>query len=214
MKTTILIIAMTIICFTGFSSGQAYQKKMGETLQQFGEAKNLTDFQAVANQFKMIANVEKQEWLPLYYHAHIHILLSFMDQSSSEKKDEYLAVAEESLNKMMELAPQEVEIIALQSFYYTAKLVVDPMTRGMQYGMLVAQTLGKAMALDANNPRVRYLKIANDVGGASFYGVDPKQYKGAADLLLKEWDDYKVKSPLHPSWGKEQVKATLKQLSQ
>lgn len=212
MKTTFLTIVM-IICFTGLFRGQAYENKMGETLQKFGEAKTLVEYQRIANQFNMIANMEKEQWLPLYYHAEIYILMSFMDNSGAEKKDDLLAEADQSIQKMLKLKPNEVEIIALQAFYYTAKLVVDPMTRGQQYGMLFAQTIGKAMALDGKNPRVRYLKLANDVGSAGFFGQDPKQYKGALELLAKEWDDYKIKSPIHPNWGKTQVEGLITQVS-
>ena len=212
MKARVLSLVF-VFCIAFTAQAQMYEKKMAETLQMFGEAQNLNDYQKVANQFKMISNVAKAEWLPLYYHAHIHILMSFMDNSSAAKKDEYLAVAEVSIKKMLELVPNEVEALALQAFYYTGKLVVDPMTRGMEYGMLFGQVITKAASIDPDNPRVRYLKLANDVGSAPFFGKDPKVFLADAQKLFDEWDNYKLESPLHPRWGKEQVRSTIQQLS-
>ena len=212
MKARVLSLVF-VFCIAFTAHAQMYEKKMAETLQMFGEAQNLNDYQKVANQFKMISNVANTEWLPLYYHAHIHILMSFMDNSSAAKKDEYLADAEVSLKKMLKLVPNEVEALALQAFYYTGKLVVDPMVRGMEYGMLFGQVITKAASIDPDNPRVRYLKLANDVGSAPFFGKDPKVFLPDVQKLLEEWDNYKLKSPLHPRWGKEQVRTTIQQLS-
>lgn len=213
MKTTILTIVIAFLSITSFSQSAQFQQKIGEVLQQYSKCQSIEDYQQSANQFKMIANVEKAEWLPLYYHAHAYIIMSFMSQEGANQKDALLNEAEISIKKMLELAPQEVEAIALNAFYITAKLVIDPMNRGQQYGMLFAQTIGKAMAMDPTNPRVLYLKLANDIGSAGFFGKDPAEYKGNAESILKEWDNYKAKSPIHPNWGKNLVANLLKQVS-
>lgn len=213
MKTTILTIVIAFLSLTSFSQSAQFQKKMGEVLKEYAQCNSIEDYQQSANQFKMIANVEKTEWLPLYYHAHAYIIMSFMSQEEADKKDALLSEADKSIKQMLVLAPNEVEAIALNAFYFTAKLVIDPMNRGQQYGMLFAQTIGKAMAIDPANPRVRYLKLANDIGSAGFFGKDPTEYKGDAESILKEWDAYKIKSPIHPNWGKNLVTELLKQVS-
>jgi len=106
--------------------------------------------------------------------------------------------------------PQESEVFALQAFYYTARLVVDPMTRGQEYGALSGQSVGKALAFDAENPRARYIKISNEKGTAQFFGNDVKKYCEQAKELFKNWDNYKIKSPIHPKWGKDYVKQISK----
>jgi len=121
------------------------------------------------------------------------------------KKDSYLDVAEKSITKMIELAPKESEVFALQSMLYSARLVVNPMERGQKYGGLSAQAVGMALGMDANNPRAKFIKLRNDMGSAQFFGKDPKEYCPQASELLASWDNYKVKSPLYPAWGKDQV---------
>lgn len=212
MKTTILTIAIAFLTLTGLSQGSQFEQKMGEVLQQYAQCKSVEDYQQSANQFKMIANVEKSEWLPLYYHAHAYIIMSFMTQEGPTQKDALLVEAEQSIGKMMEMVPQEVEAIVLKAFYYTAKLVVDPMNRGQEYSMLFGQTIGKALAINPSNPRARYMKLANDIGGAGFFGKDPAIYKGDVENLLADWDNYEPKSSIYPNWGKSFVADLLKKV--
>ncbi len=205
MKNTILSIAIVFFALTGKSQSKEFAGAMGEALGQYATCKSVADFQALGNRFGLIANAEKAEWLPLYYQAHCYIIMSFMEQTDPAKKDSYLDVAEKSITQMIELAPKEAEVYALQSMFYSARLVVSPMERGQKYGALSAQAVGKAFGLDSNNPRAKFIKLRNDMGSAQFFGKDPKEFCPQASELLASWDSYKVKSPIYPSWGKDQV---------
>ncbi len=209
MKKIILSIAVVLISLVSMAQKPEFFKAMGETLPQYGECKGVADFQALGNKFEMIANVEKSEWLPLYYHAHCYILMSFMEQDAT-KKDGYLDVAEKSIKKLIEMAPAEAEVFVLQSFYLTGRLVVNPMERGQEYSGLSGQAIGKALVLDATNPRAQMMKIQMDMGTARFFGTDPKSFCPQAKELLANWDNFKPKSPLHPNWGKDQVVGIVK----
>jgi len=191
------------------AQSKEYYDAMGEALGQYAKCKSVSDFQVLGNRFGLIADTEKTEWLPFYYQAHCYIIMSFMEPTDTKKKDEYLDVAEKSIEKMLTLAPNESEAYTLQGFCYTARLVVNPMERGQKYSMLSSQSLGKALALDADNPRAKVLKLQNEMGAAQFFGKDPKEYCPQADELLANWDNYKVKSPLYPSWGKDQVEGIV-----
>jgi len=205
MKKIIVSIAILLTALTGMSQSKEFTGAMGEALGQYATCKSIDDFQALGNKFSLIANAEKAEWLPLYYHAHCYIIMSFMEPTDAVKKDSYLDVAEKSITKMIELAPKESEVFALQSMLYSARLVVNPMERGQKYGGLSAQAVGMALGMDANNPRAKFIKLRNDMGSAQFFGKDPKEYCPQASELLASWDNYKVKSPLYPAWGKDQV---------
>jgi hypothetical protein len=205
MKKTILSITIILTTLAGMSQSKEYYGAMGDALGQYANCKSINDFQSLGNRFNLIANAEKTEWLPLYYHAHCYIIMSFMEPTDVKKKDEYLDVAEKSITKMIELAPNEAEVYALQSMFFSARLVVNPMERGQKFGMLSGQAVGKALALESNNPRAKFIKLRNDMGAAQFYGKDPKEYCPQASELFETWDNYKIKSPLYPSWGKDQV---------
>lgn len=205
MKKHILTLTFVLFALLTMAQKPEYVKAMEETLGQFSTVQNAAELQALGNKFQVIANAEKGEWLPLYYHAHCYILMSFMEQSDATKKESYLDVAEGSLKKLLEMAPNEAEVFALQAFYLTGRLLVNPMERGQEYSGLVQQALGKAVAIDPSNPRAQMLKIQMDMGSAPYMGLDAKSFCPQAKDLLAKWDDYKPKSSLHPSWGKDQV---------
>lgn len=210
MKKIILSIAVVFVSLVSMAQKPEYLQTMGETLGQYATCQNVADFQALGNKFQMIANVEKEEWLPLYYQAHCYILMSFIEQSDAAKKDSYLDVAEKLIDKLVEMVPAEAEVFVLQAFYYTGRLVVNPMERGQEYAGLVGQANGKALALDPTNPRAKMMKVQMDIGSAPYMGLDPKSFCPQAKELLASWDDFKPKSPIHPNWGKDQVEGIVK----
>jgi len=210
MKKFTLIIAVVLVGFVSKAQKPEYYQTMGETLGQFANCQSVDDFQALGNKFEMIANVEKSEWLPLYYHAQCYILMSFVEQGDGAKKDSYLDVAEKSINKLLEMAPGEAEVFVLQAFYLTGRLVVNPMERGQEYSGLVGQANGKALAIDPANPRAKFMKIQMDMGAAPYMGQDPKSFCPQAKELLAGWDNFKPKSSLHPNWGKDQLEGIVK----
>ena len=210
MKKITFSLLYVLLTSVSMAQKPEFMQSMGETLGQYASCRTVADFQALGNKFQMIANVEKTEWLPLYYHAHCCILMSFIEPKDAVKKDSYLDEAEKSIAKLVNLAPNESEIYALQSFYFTARLVVNPMERGQKYSALSGQAIGKALALDPTNPRARLIKIQGDMGSASFFGQDPKSFCPQAKELLAGWDQFRPKSPIHPNWGKDQAEGIVK----
>lgn len=210
MKKIILSLAVLLVSFVSMAQKSEFIQTMGETLGQFSTCKNVADFQALGNKFEMIANVEKAEWLPLYYQSYCYIMMSFIEPTDAAKKDSYLDVAEKSVAKLIDMAPSEAEAYTLQALYLTGRLVVNPMERGQEYSGLSSQAVGKALALDASNPRAKLIKLQGDMGAAPYMGLDPKSFCPQAKTLLAEWDNFKPKSPIHPAWGKDQAEGIVK----
>lgn len=204
MKTILFSFIFALVSLSGFSQSNEYYQAMGESLGGYANCKTGDDFRALGNQFERIAQAETNQWLPLYYHANCNIIAAFIEADPT-KKDAILDVAEKSMNRMIELAPNEAEVNALHAMFYTARLVVNPMERGQKYGMLSGQAVGKAMAIDATNPRARLISLQNEMGTAQFYGKDTKVYCDKARQLLESWDNYTPKSQLYPNWGKDQA---------
>lgn len=210
---TVFALIITISVFAQESQSPkspVYYQKMGESLAQFGQSRSIEDFNTLSNQFVMISNVEKEEWLPLYYATQCKIMMSFMENTDKVKKEAYLTETEKWFEKMQELAPEESEVFALKALYYTAGLTIDPMTRGQEYSMLSNKAAGKALALNIDNPRAKYILLANKIGFAQFFGKEITAECEEANTLLSTWDDYKLESQLHPQWGKNRVEAIVK----
>lgn len=210
MKTSMLIFASLFFVMTAFAGVQHYQQTMGKTLGEFAQAKTVEDFRNTGNRFMMIANAEPEEWLPLYYHAHCYIMMSFVERTNPEKRDEYLDEAAISVEKMVKLAPDQSEVFVMRGLLYSARLMIDPMTRGQQYSAMSAQSIGRALGIEPDNPRARYMQIANEMGTAQFFGSDISSSCEKAQKLYEDWDGYRAASAIHPQWGKDQVADVLR----
>ncbi len=211
-KTTFFVCAM-LIATVVMGGDEKYYQKMGETLSGFSTCSSVEDFQNLANKFRVIANVEKEEWLPLYYEAHCYVMISFMEDLSAEEKDGYLDKALSLIKSMTELAPNEAEVEVMKAFYLTGSLVVNPPQRAMSTSPLINAAIAKALALEPNNPRAMFLRISNEMGTAAYFGQDVAPFCAQAAELLQNWDSYALKSPIHPNWGKEEVEGIVKRCS-
>ena len=209
MKKTSLFVCAMLIATLAMGGDEKYKQKMGETLSGFSTSNSVEDFQNLANKFRVIANVEKEEWLPLYYEAHCYILISFMGNLSAEEKDSYLDKASSLIESMTELAPNEAEVEVMKAFYYTGSLVVNPPQRAMGTTPLIHAAIAKALALEPNNPRASFLQISNEMGTASYFGEDTAPFCAQATELLQNWDSYELKSPIHPNWGKDEIEGIV-----
>jgi hypothetical protein len=210
MKKTTLFVCAMLIATVAMGVDEKYYQKMGETLSGFSTSSSVEDFQNLANKFRVIANVEKEEWLPLYYEAHCYVIISFMGDLSAEEKDSYLDKASSLVESMTELAPNEAEVQVMKAFYLTGSLVVNPPERAMGTAPLIQAAIAKALALEPNNPRATFLRISNEMGTASYFGEDTAPLCAQATELLQNWDSYTLKSPIHPSWGKSDTEGIVK----
>lgn len=209
MKKLTVIFTLLLIAALAHGQNEQYLTKMGENLQMYASCTTVADYQDLANRFRVIANVEKEEWLPLYYEAHCYILMSFTEHDELEKRDIYLESASTIIDKMTELAPNEAEVAVMTAFYHTGYLVINPPQRAMSTSPLIHAAIGRALAIEPDNPRAVFLRISNEMGTASFFGEDTTPYCEKARQLLEKWESYELKSPIHPNWGLSEVQGIL-----
>ncbi len=211
MKTSILTLSLFLLSLTAFAGGEKFQEAMGKALAGYADCRSAADFNVLSDKFARIAEAEPTEWLPLYYQAHCVIVGNFRSGDSAIDRDLMLDEAQKAVDKLIAMDPANSEVLALQGMLYTGRLVIDPMTRGQEYGAKSAIAVGKAQGINPNNPRARYLHIANERGTAQFFGKDMQAYCDKAALLLGEWDSLnEIESPIHPSWGQEMVAGIAK----
>ena len=168
MKKVSLVLGTMLIVTLVWGQKEQYYAKMGESLQDFALCTTVEDYQDLANRFKVIANVEKEEWLPLYYEAHCYILMGFNNQVETNRRENYLEIASKLVEKLNEMAPGEAEVAVITAFYNTAYMVIDPPQRAMGTSPLIHAAIGKALAIEPDNPRAIFLRISNEMGTASF----------------------------------------------
>ena len=156
MKTSILILALVLISSVGFTN-EAYQKAMSQSIEKLFQAKTIPEYVEVANQFERISQIEKAEWLPLYYASFAYIMISFQETENT-KKDQYLDQAQKYLDQAMAIEPNESELYLLQGFLYPSRINIDPINRGMALVGKMNAALDKSLELNPDNPRVYYLR--------------------------------------------------------
>lgn len=212
MKKSTLILAMILLSGIGYAN-EVYQKAMSQSIGKLFQAKTIPEYLEIANQFERISQIEKTEWLPLYYQSFAYIMISFQEPENA-KKDTYLDQAQKYLDQAMVIDSNESELYLLQGFLYPSRITIDPMNRGVIYIDKMNQALDKALDLNPDNPRVYYLR-------ATMIFHTPEAYGGGAAKALplyqtadEKFNLFKPKSEISPNWGKEINQTELKNVQE
>jgi hypothetical protein len=199
----ILFATLLLSSFFASANDEKYINQMTKNIEAIYKAKTPEEYLAAINALDRIANAEKTKWEPYYYASFGYILLATGEKDGG-KKDAYLDLAKQGLDKASAILPNDSELIALEGFVHMIRVTVDPATRGPQYSMMAMQTFGKAVGLNPNNPRALSLMAQMQFGTAQFFNQQPTEAcetaKRAASLFESE-----VSTPnsLLPRWGKE-----------
>lgn len=212
MKTSILILAMILLSGLGFAN-DAYQKTMSLSIEKLFQIKTIPEYVEVANQFERISQIEKAEWLPLYYASFSYIMISFQETENT-KKDQYLDQAQKYLDQAMAIESNESELYMIQGFLYPSRINIDPMARGMLYMGKMNESLDKALVLNPDNPRVYYLRATMTYHMPEAYGGGATKALPLFQTAAEKFQIFKPKTELSPNWGKEINDAELKKLQE
>jgi hypothetical protein len=201
MKKLVVTLVLVSLFSFGFSN-ENYEKAMSLSIEKLFQAKTIPEYIEVANQFKRISEIEKTEWLPLYYASYAYIMISFQEPENV-KKDASLDQAQKFLDHAKAIDPNESELYMLQGFLYPSRINIDPINRGITCMSEMNKSLDKALELNADNPRVYYLR-------ATMTFHMPEAYGGGAAKALpfylaanEKFKIFKPQTAISPNWGKE-----------
>jgi hypothetical protein len=211
MKKVLFVTVCLMMSGLLMAQSEKYVNAMKKNIAELETAMQNGNMSDLANNFERIADAEKTQWLPYYYASYCTVMNAFMEQDKS-KTDGIADKAEQLVKKAEELAGAEnSETCVIKSMVASARLMVDPQTRWMQYGQISGDHITKAKSLDPANPRPVYLE-----GQSKFY--TPEQFGGgkapAKELFTKAiqmFDKFKPASELHPSWGRASTNYFLAQ---
>lgn len=210
MKTMISFLLVLIFTVANAAENK-YFEAMSKAVENQKSASTIESFLESANTFERISQMEKTEWLPLYYAAHCYIIVSFMEQEVT-KKDAILDKAQLFLDKAFQLAPEESELFALQAFLYPSRITVDPMGRGMEYMGKMNQALDDAIRLNPENPRSYYLRAVTILNMPESFGGGTTAALPIFEVARQKFENFKPKSSIAPNWGKEQNEQEMAKL--
>ena len=214
MKKVFLLIALLVAGFALHGQGQeAYIKAMSKGLTQMSTAASLEEKQVVANQFERISAKVESEWLPNYYAALNYINMSFAAEGISTK-DQYTSKAQEFIDKAIEVAPNNAEVVDLQGFNYMTQLAADPNSRGQMLSGKAMQQFSIAVKIDPENPRAKMLLAQMQIGMAQFFGSPIDQPCAMVKQTVPTFEAQGEKQTIEPTWGKEMAEGIIKQCGQ
>lgn len=205
----ILLLSVAVFAI-GFAAAQnttaanpKYVAAMEKQIAQLDTARTAETYQNIFNNMERIANAEKTEWLPRYYMAYCLVMQSY--QADVKKVDDYCDRADVLLNKADSLHPNDPEIYIVRSMIYSARIRVNPMTRGGKFGGQAGEWLNKATQLDSLNPRAALLR-----GQALYYtppafGGGKDKAKPVLEDAVKKFDAFKPVDTIHPNWGRSRA---------
>lgn len=208
MQSFILVIAIVIIGLLAPAQAQSkYESEMHKALNEFSDAKTADDMEKAAQHFDRIAKVETENWLPLYYSMFIRTLNAFsMDKDKAIRQVDDLESQYANLENKQGI--DRSEVLTLRGLFRTVKVAKDPMTYGMSLSGAIIKDYDDALKLSPNNPRPMYLMAQYNMGGAEFWGKDPKEYCPQVEKA-KTLFEIEEREGFDPRWGEDQVDEIL-----
>ncbi|CAN5355653.1 hypothetical protein BH10BAC4_BH10BAC4_09440 [soil metagenome] len=210
MKRAILILTFATATMVTSANDSKYFETMARNIQQVYTAQTSDEIQQAVNILDRVGSAEKTRWEPYYYASFGYIMLANREKDSA-KKDAYLDQAQIEIDKALTINPNESEIVALQGFIHMIRLSVDPASRGQKYSPLAMQFLGKAAAINPENPRALAMMAQMQLGTARFFNSPVTEACATNSRAIEKFSSYKPENPLAPVWGKGMTEDMLKQ---
>lgn len=203
MCREILILALLV---TSFLQGQTkFEIEMEKAMNEWNAAKSTDDLEKVAQHFDRIAKVENQNWLPLYYSMLIRTLVSF--SMEPDKAIKQVNKIEDQFDQLYDLN-EGAEVLILRGLFRTVKVAKDPQTYGMVLSSAIIKDYDDALKKEPKNPRANYLMAQFNMGGAEFWGKDPKEFCPQVQNAKNYFALQNVEG-FYPKWGEKQVDEIL-----
>ncbi|MBW8686581.1 hypothetical protein [Chitinophaga rhizophila] len=214
MKRILFSICLSIgLVSAAMAQSTQYEGAMTRQVAMLDDSTNFAPDRLleIANTFERIGAAEKTQWLPFYYASYCYVMSSFM-QKDNDKVDDLADKAAVNIEQAEAISPENDEINCIKSLIATARIRVDPMNRGMKYGMESADLLVKANKINQENPRVYMLQ-----GQSLFY--TPEQFGGSKteakkkfEVAMQKFSSFKPASKIAPHWGEGYTRGLLAQI--
>lgn len=219
MKKIILSITFLVCVVAVFAQSEKYKTAMKDKIAALDSSKDMNALKDLSAAFERIGDAEKTQWLPYYYSAICLInagnMLYVANPSNVEelKKIDPLAdKAEQMIDKADALNQNNSEIYAAKKMAATLRMMVDPMSRYMQYGSKAQQALETAKQLNPENPRVYLLQGEDKFYTPEQFGGSKTEAKKLFEEALKKFESFKPASDIDPNWGKNITEYFLSQV--
>ncbi len=197
----IILIVLAFFSVININAQTPYEKGMTKAFDLWKNRK----IDEATNLFERIGKAEKENWLPYYYAAQVHITTTFSskDQDNIESR---LKKAQDYLNEAKTFSKEDnAEILILEALLYTAYVTSNPSVYAMTHAPKVEALYQKAKVLEPENPRAILCHAEWKMGDAKFWGKDPKAFCPEVEKAILYFEKESPTIPFYPTWGKNQV---------
>jgi hypothetical protein len=205
MKTVniipLLLAALVVLVSKSTIAGDKYTETMQKNIETVYNAQSIADLQNAVNAFERIGEAEKTKWEPFYYASFGYVMMATREKEATVK-DNYLDLALKASERAKTLQTNESEIIALEGFIHMIRVTVDPASRGQKYSGMAFQSFGKALEMNAENPRALALLAQMQYGTAQFFGSSTTEACETVNKALEKFNSFKSDNALAPRWGR------------
>ncbi|WP_109300313.1 hypothetical protein [Aquimarina sp. AU474] len=197
-----IIILLTFFAINTIHAQNAYEKGMKKAFELW-ETKKPDE---AINLFERIAKAEKENWLPYYYAAQVHIITTF-GIKDAEEIESRLKKAQDFLNESKTFSKENAEILIMEAMLNTAYVAYNPSVYGPTLSGKVEELYRTAKTYEPENPRATLYHAEWKMGGAKFWGKDPKSFCPEVEKAILYFEkEPEKKVPFYPQWGKNQIK--------
>lgn len=194
----------------GILKADAYEDEMRMAITSLENIEaNAEHFLALASRFEVLSETKSQDWLPVYYAALSYTWSAFVTADVSSI-DATLDVATMLLKECRQLNGDESELLCVQSMVASARIMVNPAARGMQYGMKSSELIQTAISINQDNPRCYLIQAQGLMFTPESFGGGCKGAGPFIDNSLNKYAVYKPQSDLSPNWGLGEAQALKK----
>ncbi len=202
MKIFFSILLLMSVQFSVFSQKINFEETMKKQIDKLFESESIENMETQANTFDRISNAEPEKWEPCYYAAYCNIMQAFKNKDV-QKTDALIDQAEKLIEKGLLINPKNDELLCLSSMAQSARIGVDPQTRGMKYGPKATELLNTAKSINPNNPRIYLLLGQNLLYTPEMWGGGKQKAKAQLDIAKEKFLTFKPLSIISPNWGND-----------
>ena len=210
MKKIIFIAFVLCIVQKVYGNDTLYYPLLRKSIDLAYKEYKLENYRQLANCSERILSVYKNDWLPYYYDAYAYVNMSFIETKESDK-EMYSDRAQNLLDEVFKIRPDESELFVLQSLIYYSRMSINPMINGPLYITKATNALNEAEKLDPSNPRIYYLRGKSTINTPKFFGGGMNAAIPILEKALIMFKTFKQKSTVHPDWGKEDAERLYKE---
>jgi hypothetical protein len=217
MKKAILFIAFIFLTLGLIQAQDSYSQQMLATVGKLDQAVAVKDYQQLASSFESIAVSEKNKWLPYYYAAFCNAKIGWLYERDGDKIEPFADKAEMDIKKSESLLDTAVqkkelsEVYCVLSMVSRARVFINPMSYGRQYGPPASQYAHLALNANPDNPRANYLLGWEKYSTPKLWGGDKKKAKELLELAKQQLAATSNEG-INPHWSQKEVDELLKQL--